>query len=124
MTAQQWLFVGGVYTAGFAVFHLAFWRLFNWSEQLQRLNRINRAIMQVLNLSLTAVFVLFAWVSIAHADEMVGTSLGRALTAGIAIVWALRAVEQLVFFRIRNAASASFFVLFIFGTALYTLPLL
>ncbi|MBT8136767.1 MAG: hypothetical protein KJO54_07120 [Gammaproteobacteria bacterium] len=123
MTAQQWLFAGGIYTAGFAIFHLAFWRLFNWKEQLPKLSPINRAVMQVMNLTLTTVFILFAWISIAYADAMAGTDLGRVVTGGIAVVWALRAAQQLVFFN-KSAASLSFFVLFVFGAALYTLPLL
>lgn len=123
VTAQQWLFAGGIYTAGFALFHLAFWRLFDWREQLPRLKPINRAVMQVLNLTLTVVFILFAWISIAHADAMAGTALGRALTGGIAVIWVLRAVQQLVFFD-KSIASLSFFALFVFGAALYTLPLI
>ena len=124
MDDQQLLFAGGVFTAGFAVFHLAFWKLFHWRSQLVRLNRVNRAIMQVLNLSLTFVFALVAWLSIYYAGELTTTPLGRALTAGIALMWGLRAIEQLVFFQTSRPASIAFFMLFVLGAGLYAIPLL
>ena len=49
-----------IFNAAFAAFHLGFWRLFRWRSELAKLTSLNRAIVQVLNLCLTFVFVIFA----------------------------------------------------------------
>lgn len=59
--AETALLFGGIYNPGFAVFHLAFWRIFRWKEDLASLTRINWAIMQVLYLRLTFVFLVIAY---------------------------------------------------------------
>jgi hypothetical protein len=115
--------IGGIYNIGFAVFHLLFWKLFRWREDLASLTSLNRAVMQILNLCLTFAFVLFAFVSLFHSVEMVSTALGRSLLLLIAIFWFLRAVEQIVFFGLRRVVSVVLFLIFIAGFALYTLPL-
>ena len=78
--------------------------------------------MQVLNLCLTFVFVIFAYVSIAHATEMTTTPLGRSLLLLIALFWYLRAVEQIYFFGFRNPLSVLFLVFFAIGGTLYLIP--
>ena len=59
MEPETYVMVGGVLTAAFVVFHLCFWKLFRWKADLSRLTSLNRAIVQVLNLCLTFVFVIF-----------------------------------------------------------------
>ncbi|MBI5084799.1 MAG: hypothetical protein HZB13_09415 [Acidobacteria bacterium] len=114
---------GAVFNAAFFVFHIAFWRLFDWKRQLPLLTPINRAVMQVLNLCLMCAFLVFAWVSWFHTGEMLATPLGHALLAWIAIFWAIRAAEQLVFFQ-RTGSSWVFFTIFVIGTLLYAWPLM
>ena len=115
---------GGVYNAAFAVFHLFFWKLFRWREDLASLSGLNRPVMQILNLCLTFAFVVFAWVSLFHAGELLSTSLGRTLAALIAVFWLLRAIEQVIFFGLRRAVSVAFFLVFLGGSALYAAALL
>ncbi|HEX7047134.1 MAG TPA: hypothetical protein VF275_06155 [Gammaproteobacteria bacterium] len=87
------IYAGGVFHLAFAVFHLGFWKLFKWDEQLPRLGVINRNVMQILNLCLTFVFFAFAWISFVHAEALLGTALGDALLGVIALFWILRAIE-------------------------------
>jgi len=111
--------IGGIYSLAFAVFHLFFWRLFNWKEELRRLSPLNRAIMQVLNLCLTFVFLIFGYISLAHAQELISTSLGQSLLVLIALFWLARALEQIIFFKLRHWGSWIFLLIFLGGTALY-----
>jgi len=53
------IFAGGIFNLLFAVFHLFFWKLFNWKYELKSISFVNRNIMQVLNLCLAFVFVIF-----------------------------------------------------------------
>jgi hypothetical protein len=115
--------IGGAFALAFAVFHLLFWKLFRWKTELAKLNALNRAVMQVLNLCLTFAFVIFAYISFAHASELVAPGLGRTLLLLIAAFWYFRAVLQIVFFGLRRLISILFFATFLVGGTLYALAI-
>jgi hypothetical protein len=122
MKPETMVIVGGVFSAGFAVFHLLFWKLFRWRTELAKLTSINRSIFQILNLCLTFVFVIFASLSLAYPSELVATDLGRALLLLIAVFWYLRAVEQAWFFGLQRLLSILLFVIFLVVGSLYAIP--
>jgi len=107
---------------GFAAFHLAFWKLFDWKRELPKLKAVNRGVMQVLNLRLTYVFFVIAFISFFYADELLTTSLGKVVLAATSLFALMRAVEQLIFWKI-DKIGAIFFVLFLIGASLYAIPL-
>ena len=113
---------GGVFNIVFAVLHTMFWQLFDWERDLASLTRINRAVMQILNLCLTFVFLAFAYLSFGHTEELQTTRLGNAFLSLMAFFWLLRAVEQAAFFGLRNRLSSAFFGLFLVGASLYAYP--
>lgn len=113
---------GGIYCIGFVLFHLLFRRIFNWDEDLRSLSGLNRAIMPVLNYSLTFVFVIFSCISLFHARELLESPLGHSLLALISLFWLLRAIEQVISFKLRHWASALFLVIFVTGAVLYGIP--
>jgi len=119
---EQFIFIGGVFNIGFGIFHLLFWKIFKWKTDLKSLSFINRNVIQVLNLCLTFVFFLFAYLSIFHSSEMIRTNLGSTLIWGISIFWFLRAIEQVLFFTLRKPISWVLFVLFLIGGILYGVP--
>jgi len=114
---------GGVYCTALVVFHILFWKIFHWDRELPKLNRLNRAIMQVLNISLTFVFLIIAYVSFVHTSELLATPLGHTLLGAIALFWLFRAVQQIVFFKLEHWVSWVFLVFFLGGAAIYGLPL-
>ncbi len=116
------IFIGGIFNLLFAVFHLFFWKLFNWKDELKSISFINRNIMQVLNLCLAFVFIIFFYISIFHTDEMLNTDLGLSLTLCISVFWFLRSLEQILFFKLKTAISWILLILFVAGTLLYGLP--
>ena len=122
MTPATAVTLGGWFCLGLVVFHLLFWRLFDWKRDLASLSSINRQVMQVLNLSLTFAFVIFAYVSWFHVDELLSSDLGHAFLALIALFWLLRAIQQVVFFGLTRPLSVAFFVIFLAGSALYGYP--
>lgn len=124
MSAETFVMAGGIYCLAFAVFHLAFWKIFRWKEDLRSLTFVNRAVYQILNLCLTFAFIVFAVPSLAMPEQMVGTDLGRMLLMLIAVFWLLRAGEQVWFFGLRNRVSIAFFAIFLAGSALYAAPLM
>jgi hypothetical protein len=109
---------------GFAVFHMGFWRLFRWREQLAKLDWANRAIMQVMNIRLIYVFLMFAALQWQFADAMLDSPLGLALLAGVALFWFMRACEQALLFRLRHVGSKFAFGAFLITALTHTAPLL
>jgi hypothetical protein len=118
------IMIGGVYNLGFAIFHLMFWRIFRWKKDLSRLTFINRSVMQILNLCLTFVFLLMAYISFFNTSELIQTNLGKALLVGFSSFWFLRMIEQIIFFGIRNLISIALTLVFLFGCVIYLIPLI
>lgn len=118
------IFIGGFYHLALFVFHLFFWKLFDWKRDLSSLKFINRGIVQVLNLRLMWVFLVVAYVSFFHADALLTSALGKAILVSIALFWLMRGVEQVVFFKLKSAISVAFFAAFLLGAAIYFSPFL
>lgn len=113
------LYIGGLYHLAFFFFHLAFWKLFDWKNDLQSLSEINRAVIQILNLRLMWIFLVFAYVSFFHADDLLTTTLGKTILVGIIFFWLIRAVEQIIFFGLGKKVSIAFFIAFLLGAGFY-----
>jgi hypothetical protein len=57
------LYIGGSITLCFSIFHLAFWKLFNWQEELIKLDPENKGIIQMLNIVSVYTLLFGAFVS-------------------------------------------------------------
>lgn len=121
---KYFLIIGGVINFLLAVFHFSFWKLFNWPESLLSLSPLNQGIMQVLNIHLGFVVLVFAYISIFCYQELLSTKLGKVIIVSIIIFYILRAVNQLIFWDIILPSSVliSLFLLLVAG--IYTKPLL
>ena len=117
------LYAAGVLYAGLAVFHLLFWKLFRWKQELAKLGRLNRGAMQILNLCMTLVFVIAAYLCFVHPGALADSALGHALLVGLAILWITRGIEQVVFFGWRRAGSLGLVALFALLAGLHLAPL-
>ncbi|HAX71536.1 MAG TPA: hypothetical protein PK152_01385 [Anaerolineales bacterium] len=120
--SPAFLFAGGVFHLAIAIFHLFFWRIFRWKEDLTSLTRINRAVVQILNLCLTFMFFVMAFISFFHSAELISTPLGRTILASIALFWILRLILQVIFFGMRHRISILFIIVFTVGASLYLIP--
>lgn len=120
-SSVDWLiFACGAHGAAFALFHLAFWRLFGWPHTLQTTSRANRAILQIANAQLVWVFGAIAVLCFAMPGETAGTALGRAALAGMAGFWWLRLVLQRVWLRLPHPLVHGLSGLFLVGALLLT----
>ncbi len=122
--SETLLFVGGIFDLGFVVFHLMFWRLFRWKQDLALLTAINRSVMQILNLCLTFIFLVMAYVSFFHIPELISTNLGKTLLVAFSTFWFLRMIEQVVFFGVKNRVSLALTLIFLVGSVIYLVPAL
>lgn len=124
MTATTWILLGGLHSLAFAVFHMAFWKLFRWPQTLAGTTVANRAIVQILNLRLIYIALGIAVLCFAFTDELRTTALGRAVLLGMSLFWVGRTIEQFVFLRINRAVVHVLTALFVLGAVIFAMPLL
>jgi hypothetical protein len=117
------LTIGAIYSIGFVIFHIMFWKIFHWKAALRSITRINRGIMQVMNLRLIYVFLFFAYVSYFQQNALLSTPLGKIILSFISIFWLMRAVEQIIFFDRKNSVSMVLTAVFAIGGFLYLIPI-
>ena len=116
--------LAGVHSFGFAAFHLAFWKLFDWKRELARVGLPTRAITQILNLRLVYLFLGVGAACFAFTTALHATPLGRAMLGFMSLFWVGRTLEQFVFLRINHALVHVLTALFVLGAVLFALPLL
>lgn len=118
------IYICGIYSFLFGVFHILFWKFFNWKTALQKLTLPNRAIMQILNLRLIYYFFFVAFICFSFPTELHTTELGKVFLIGNSIFWFGRTIEQFVFLQINPIKVHILTFLFVLGIALFALPLI
>lgn len=108
-----------IHSLGFALFHVAFWKLFDWPRSLQSTTVTNRAIIQILNLRLIWVLLCITAALVLLPGEIIGTRLGRSLLAAMSLFWVGRTIEQFIFLRINDRRVHALTALFALGAALF-----
>jgi hypothetical protein len=121
---DPWMLACALYCFAFAVFHMLFWKLFDWPNELQKTGAVTRAITQILNLRLIYVFLAVGVICLAYPHEMRTTPVGRALLIGMSCFWAGRLAEQFIFMRVNKKSVHVLSVLFFAGMLLFLLPAL
>ncbi len=109
----------GLHSLLLGLFHLAFWRLFDWPRSLQATTLANRAIIQILNLRLAWVFFAVAAACLLLPEDVAGTLLGRGLLGFMCLFWIGRTVEQFVFLRVNQPFVHFLSGVFAIGAALF-----
>ncbi|WP_149194819.1 hypothetical protein [Luteimonas suaedae] len=123
--SNEWLILlCGLHSLGFALFHLAFWKLFGWKHELRKAALPTRAITQILNLRLIYVFAGIAAICFLFPTELRATPLGRALLLFMALFWVGRTIEQFVFLRVNHPLVHALTGTFVLGAILFALPLM
>ena len=118
------IFLCGLYSLGFAVFHSQFWRLFDWKNDLAKLQPANKAIMQIANIRLIYFFVFVAAVCFIFPQELETTFFGKFFMIGMSLFWLGRTIEQFVFLRIKHPMVEVLTYIFILGAIMFAVPVL
>ena len=123
MDSQTALFCCGLYNLAFAAFHLYFWKIFKWKEDLKRNNVANRAIIQILNIRLIYVFLLMSFIYFFYPTQFLESELGFVLLVGFLGFWVGRTIEQFIFLRVKSKMVTILTIVFFIGIILHGLPL-
>lgn len=122
MKTSLWIYAAAGYNVALALFHLMFWRIFQWRAELPKLHPVNRGAMQVMNIMLTFGFLGFAALLVLFREAMVTTGLGRALLAAAMFFWIVRAIVQPIFFRgVQRTTNIGFVMVCLAGAGLHAL---
>lgn len=113
--------LGGVLNSLLAVFHVFFWKLFNWSESLSCLDMDQQAIMQVLNIHVAFTLGFFGFVSILYPQRLMDSKMGRMVLWMIALFYLLRSVNQVIFWDYSRLLSIIFMIIFVGIAGIYFL---
>jgi hypothetical protein len=113
------LYACSAYYLAFALFHIGFWKLFNWRTELRKLNFANRAIMQILNLRIIFMCLFMSFIYCKYPQELINSALGNALLIGMFLFWVGRTIEQFIFFKQNNKYIIFSTGIFILGTVLH-----
>ncbi|AOP32703.1 hypothetical protein A0128_01745 [Leptospira tipperaryensis] len=123
MKPEDFLILGSIHSVGFAIFHVYFWKLFRWKDDLKRVSFANRAILQITNLRLIYFFVFMAVITFCFRTELIHSQMGTWILVGLSFFWWGRLIEQFIFLRVNQPMVHFLSVLFFLGGVLYLIPL-
>jgi len=91
------IITGGIILIFLGLFHLSFWEIFNWQEELPKLNEENRGIMQLSTVGFVCVFLSFGTILIRYRTEIANTKLGNALLLALSFFFLIRTIGEFIF---------------------------
>jgi len=100
-------FISGIIDIAFGIFHVFFWKLFDWPDSLAPSGRINEGVTQILNIMLSYVFFVAGCALIAG-----GEASGDQVALAASGFWLIRLGLQPVFFDWRDQRSIALMILF------------
>ena len=118
------VYLCGIYSLGFGIFHIFFWELLKWKQELKKLSILNKGVMQILNVCLMYFFLTVAYLCFFHADELIRTDLGKTFLGAMSIFCLLRTIQQFIFIKIYNPTVYLLTIIFIIGSILFALPVI
>jgi len=80
----------------FGLFHLSFWSLFDWKNELVKLSPANSNIMQMLNIGSCIMLFSLGFILLLFRKEVMTTQLGRAILFVSSIFFFARLVMEFV----------------------------
>ncbi|MGK6351607.1 hypothetical protein [Parapedobacter sp. DT-150] len=86
--------ITGVLLMALALIHVFFPMYFNWRESLRPLSLINRQMMLVHVFFIALTVFLMGLLCVTHAEDIITTGLGKAISFGLGIFWVIRLLTQ------------------------------
>lgn len=84
----------GVLLIGLALLHFIFPSYFNWKEELSRVSLVNKQLMQIHTFFIAFGVFLMGILCLHSSYDLVHTSLGKTISLGFGIFWAVRLAFQ------------------------------
>ncbi len=98
--AELAIMMGGIFSLFVAAGHSAFYRLFHWRSDFEKMTILNRKVLYTIHVFLTLFFFLFGVVSLAYVRELSsGRGLGGGISLSYGLFWLARLIWQIMYFR-------------------------
>ena len=77
-----------------ALIHIIFPKYFNWKEELKSLSLMNKQMMTIHTFFIALIVFLMGLLCLTSAGELTGTKLGKTVSLGLGVFWAIRLFIQ------------------------------
>ncbi len=124
MSVTVLLKIGAIYHLFFAVFHLFWPKLFKWDEELKTLGPINKILLPIMSGLFVYIYLVIFFISMFCGAEFISGPHGKFFLLSVALFWVIRTIMQLKYTDIREKDALVFFIIFIAGVFLYSVPLI
>jgi hypothetical protein len=84
----------GIILIALALIHIIFPKYFNWDKELKSLSLINQQMMTVHTFFIAFTVFLMGLLCLASSNELIETNLGKKISLGLGIFWAVRLFIQ------------------------------
>lgn len=110
--------IGGIIFMIFGLFHISFWFIFDWKNELIKLNEINSNVMQMLNIGTAILLLSFGYIMLFYRREILNSRLGRAMLIIFSSFFFARLVAEFVF----PGSSIIFGIILLLIVLIYLIP--
>jgi hypothetical protein len=117
------LLAGGLLNLLFAIFTIAMPHLFHWRDAMGSSGAHMWATVYAENLGISLLLLFFAYISIFQWQQLLKTSVGKALLLSIGSLWTFRTIAEIALFKIGVDGAWWRVFLFLIVAAFYLLPL-
>jgi len=98
MSRKMILYIGAFILFVFALFHIAFWEMFNWKEELLKVSLETAGILKILNLASVYLLLFSAGMVIFISLKKINDFLSKAILIFISGYFLLRIVAGYIYF--------------------------
>jgi hypothetical protein len=116
------LYLCGIYNLVLVVFHVLFWKVFNWKKTLDKSTKANKAVTQIMNIQLIYLFLFMAIIYLFYTKELIQSKIGNAILLGYAGFWIVRFFQQFLFLKQKGTFVIALTFLFFVGALLHLIP--
>lgn len=118
------LYICGFFNIVLIIFHVLFWKVFNWKTTLSKGTKANAVAMQIMNIQLIYLFLAMSLLYFIFPNELLQTKIGNTILFGYAGFWIIRFLQQFIFLKMKGSFVIKLTLLFLFGAIIHSLPII
>lgn len=118
------LYLCGFYNIVLVVFHIGFWKIFNWKKTLVQGTKANAIATQIMNIQLIYLFFFMAILFFVFPNKLLHSEIGNFMLLGYAGLWIILFIQQFIFLKMKGAFVTKLTLVFFIGAILHILPIL
>lgn len=118
------LYLCGIFNLLLTIFHILFWKIFNWKTTLEKGTKANKAVMQIMNVNLIYLFLFMAFFYFYYNIELLQSKILKTFLFGYAGFWIVRFFQQFIFLKQKGKFVIGLTILFFVGAVLHLIPVL